>query len=111
MKKIITSIFTVALITTSAMLASAGDNSSHETKAENVKEVISDSAITTAIKAKFAADSTISAFAVSVKTNHGIVYLSGHVENQAAYDLAIELAKNTKGVNKVVADKLEVTNK
>ncbi len=63
--------------------------------------VASDSAITTKIKGKYVADSTVSAFNVGVRTYEGTVTLSGTVSSYVARDQAFRLAKETKGVTLV----------
>lgn len=60
--------------------------------------VASDSAITSKIKAKYLADSTVSVFNISVRTYEGRVTLSGTVGSFVARDQALHLAKSTTGV-------------
>jgi hyperosmotically inducible protein len=62
----------------------------------------SDPGVTTAVKAKFAADDTVKAYKINVETKDGVVTLLGAVETPAAKERAVELAKATKGVNSVV---------
>jgi hyperosmotically inducible protein len=64
--------------------------------------VVDDAAITTDIKTKFIADNEIRAFRIDVDTYKGVVTLSGTVPNQTAYDRAVRLARETKGVVQVV---------
>jgi len=63
--------------------------------------VASDSAITSKIKAKYAADSIVSVFIISVRTYEGRVTLSGVVNSFVARDQAMDLAKSTAGVKTV----------
>ena len=63
--------------------------------------VASDSAITGKIKAKYVADSIVSAFSISVRTYEGKVTLSGTVGSYVARDQALDLAKHTSGVQTV----------
>ncbi len=63
--------------------------------------VAADSAITTKIKGKYAADSVVSVFAIGVRTYEGNVTLTGTVGSFVARDQAHRLAKETKGVNSV----------
>jgi hyperosmotically inducible protein len=60
--------------------------------------VTSDSAITTQIKGKYAADDVVSVFNISVRTYEGTVTLSGTVGSILARDRAESLAKGTNGV-------------
>lgn len=62
---------------------------------------MTDGAITTSLKAKFLADSTVRSADISVDTNNGVVTLSGTAPSQAAHNLALELARNTDGVKRV----------
>ena len=63
--------------------------------------VTSDSAITTKIKGKYAADDVVSVFNIGVRTYEGTVTLSGTVGSIVARERAETLAKETNGVNMV----------
>ena len=63
--------------------------------------VTSDSAITTKIKGKYAADDVVSVFNISVRTYEGTVTLSGTVGSILARERAETLARETSGVNVV----------
>ncbi len=63
--------------------------------------VASDSAITTKIKGKYAADSVVSVFNIGVRTWEGTVTLSGTVSSYIARDHAESIAKSTGGVKAV----------
>ncbi len=67
----------------------------------------SDAGITTAVKAKLAADTTVRAYEIDVDTSNRIVTLTGEVETSVAKDQALKLARDTDGVQDVV-DKLRV---
>jgi hyperosmotically inducible protein len=63
---------------------------------------VKDSAITTKIKAKFAAEQMKSFVHVNVDTdNHGIVVLSGHARNKEQAEKAVSIARATEGVTEV----------
>jgi hyperosmotically inducible protein len=66
-----------------------------------------DPGITTAVKARFAADDTVKAYQIDVDTKNGVVSLSGAVETPAAKAQAVRLARETEGVTDV-ADNLTV---
>jgi hyperosmotically inducible periplasmic protein len=68
---------------------------------EGAKAIVTDSAITTSLKAKFVADSTVRSADISVDTNNGVVTLSGTAPSQAAHTLAIDMARSTDGVRRV----------
>lgn len=60
-----------------------------------------DSWITTRIKSKMLFSSVVDPSAVKVVTERGVVYLMGLVDQKTA-DAAVEMARNTGGVQKVV---------
>jgi hyperosmotically inducible periplasmic protein len=62
----------------------------------------SDAGITTAVKAKLAADDMVKAYEVDVDTKDRVVTLSGQVETEAARAQAATLARSTAGVRDVV---------
>ena len=62
---------------------------------------LSDAAITTKVKAKFAADSTVSATKIHVDTDNGVVKLTGTAKSQDEAAKAAEIAKSTDGVASV----------
>lgn len=66
-----------------------------------------DAGITTAVKARLAADDTVKAYQINLDTKNGVVTLSGAVETRAAKDQAVRLARETEGVTDV-ADNLTV---
>ena len=68
---------------------------------QTVGSYVDDSAITTAVKAKFAEDKTVNAVAISVETLNGTVQLSGFAKSQAEKDRAESIARNTKHVRDV----------
>ncbi len=66
------------------------------------KAFVKDSAITTKIKSKLAADHFGSLAKIRVDTDaDGVVYLSGTARSQAEIDRALEIARNTDGVRGV----------
>jgi hyperosmotically inducible protein len=67
-----------------------------------------DTLITTKVKASFVADPQVSALAITVETNNGVVNLNGVVENEAERQRAIQLAQGIEGVTRVDANKLLV---
>jgi hyperosmotically inducible protein len=61
--------------------------------------VASDSAITTKINGRYAADPVVSVFNIDVRTYKGTVTLTGAVGSFAARDQAGKIAKDTEGVS------------
>ena len=68
---------------------------------ESVKEKFDDAKITSKIKATFAKDKAVSAMKIHVRTDNGVVKLSGRAKSQAEADQAVTLAQNTAGVSSV----------
>jgi hyperosmotically inducible periplasmic protein len=69
----------------------------------------SDPGVTTAVKAKFAADETVKAYQINVDTKDRVVTLSGTVETAAAKEQAVKIARQTDGVRDVV-DQIAVSS-
>ena len=66
------------------------------------KAFVKDSAITTKIKSKLAADHLASLGRIHVDTDaNGVVWLSGSAGSQEEIDKAVEAARNTDGVRGV----------
>jgi hyperosmotically inducible periplasmic protein len=61
-----------------------------------------DPGITTAVKAKFAADDTVKAYQINVDTSNHVVTLKGNVDSAAAKERAVAIARQTDGVTNVV---------
>lgn len=84
--------------------------SGHAAKFKKVSENLSDSVITTKLTAKFTKDKQVNPFKIYVTTNHGRVMLKGRVKDKQAFLQAIRIAKTTKGVRSVNAEKLEINS-
>lgn len=67
-----------------------------------------DAGITTAVKAKLAADNDVKAYQIDVDTNNKVVTLTGTVDTAVAKSRAVELARNTDGVASVM-DRLMIS--
>ena len=81
---------------TAYMVGGTGHQHGRDDRTASV--VASDSAITTKISSKYAADSVVSVFDIYVRTYKGTVTLSGTVGSYVARDRASALAKQTDGV-------------
>lgn len=90
-EKLILAIGLATLVLTSTGCAVVRDQ-------QTVGSYIDDTAITTAVKAKFVEDKTVDAAAISVETLKGTVQLSGFAKSAAEKDRAETLARNVKGV-------------
>lgn len=71
---------------------------------ETTGAYIDDVGISTAVKAKFAADKTVSATSISVETLNGTVQLSGFAKSNAEKARAGEIAGEVKNVKSVRND-------
>jgi hyperosmotically inducible protein len=71
------------------------------------RAMLTDPAITTAVKTRFAADTLVRARTIDVDTAEGVVTLSGEVRSAEERDQALKLARETAGVKNVV-DKLTI---
>lgn len=75
-----------------------------EKAADKTGEVITDAAITTAVKTKFLAEPGVSGLNINVDTTNGVVTLKGTVKTKAEADKAMMIARQSKGVKGVVND-------
>jgi len=73
-----------------------------ETAADKTGEVITDAAITTEVKTKFLAEPGVSGLNINVDTDNGVVTLSGNVKSKAEAAKAMSIARDSKGVKRVV---------
>lgn len=87
---------------TSLMVGGATTGGYQVGKHERTASVVaSDTAITTKIKGKYAADEVVSVFNIGVRSWDGTVTLSGKVGSFNARNQAEAIAKGTKGVRAV----------
>ena len=71
---------------------------------ETTGAYIDDAGITTAVKARFIEDRTVSASSISVETLNGTVQLSGFAKSAAEKSRAAELASAVKNVRSIRND-------
>ncbi len=88
-----------AIVTAVALLATAGCAVSRGQ--ETVGAYIDDTAITTAVKARFVDNPTVDASAISVETLNGTVMLSGFAKSAQEKLTATDLTWKVKGVRAV----------
>jgi len=84
-------------------LGSKAKHATHETAA-----AVEDTAVTADLKTKFAAYGRTKGSDISVKTNNGIVALSGTVVSEAQKTHVIYVARHTKGVQQVDTTALSI---
>jgi hyperosmotically inducible protein len=70
-------------------------------KEESTGEFIDDSVITTKVKAAIFDESTLKTTEINVKTDRGVVVLSGVVNSSSEISKATEVARGVKGVKSV----------
>jgi hyperosmotically inducible periplasmic protein len=73
-----------------------------ERATEKTGEVVTDAAITSAVKTKFLAEPGVPGTAINVDTNNHVVTLTGTVKSKAEAEKAVMIARETKGVKRVV---------
>lgn len=73
-----------------------------ERAAGKTGEVLTDAAITAAVKTKFLAESGVPGTEINVDTTNGVVTLTGTLKNKAEANKAMMIARNSKGVKRVV---------
>ena len=71
--------------------------------ADKAGGVVTDAALTSAVKAKLLADPDVSGLRIDVDTTNGVVTLNGDVASQAQATEAETIARNTEGVRSVVS--------
>jgi hyperosmotically inducible periplasmic protein len=89
----LTSLTVIALATTAGCAVTRGQ--------ESVGAYVDDTAITTAVKARFVDNKTVDASAISVETLNGTVMLSGFAKSGAEKTVAESLAWKVNGVKQV----------
>ncbi len=90
----------IAVLTAALVVMTGCQSMTGETAGENVD----DASITTAVKAKLAAEKAASLTQIGVETTLRVVHLTGVVANDAHRQRAGELAGSVKGVREVRND-------
>jgi osmotically-inducible protein OsmY len=80
-----------------------------QNQADQAADTISDSWITSKVKASYLVSNNLDGLKISVDTKNGMVHLSGNVPSAEQKRLAQETAQNIRGVRGVDADALKVT--
>jgi osmotically-inducible protein OsmY len=78
-----------------------------EVGSQGVEEAVTDTAITTKLRAQFLGNESLRKANLSVTTNNGVVTLKGVVPSRAARAKALDLAAHSRGVTRV-EDQLRV---
>ena len=77
---------------------------------DKAKEKLSDSTITTKVKAKLLTTKDLKSTGIHVKTGDGVVNVSGNVPSKEQHDRALETIRSVKGVNSV-HDTLKISSR
>jgi hyperosmotically inducible periplasmic protein len=112
-------LMSLAMGTIGLPMAMAADVKSDEVKAdatmdkkttayETSQTPVSDTWITTKVKADFLADEDIKGLDINVSTTNGVVTLAGVLDSQALVDKTISVTKAIKGVKSVETKALKV---
>jgi hyperosmotically inducible periplasmic protein len=95
----------MAFLATGSLLGSIAVAQDSDSDRAHAKSFVKDSAITTKIKSKLAAEHLTSVGRIHVDTDKdGVVWLSGSARSQAAIDKAVDIARGTEGVRNVKND-------
>ena len=70
--------------------------------AQKTEDTFSDAGLTAKIKSKMALDDSVRARSIDVSTTDHVVTLRGTVRSAAEHDRAVQLARETNGVTRVV---------
>ena len=76
-------------------------NYKSQAEQKSVKRIVKDSVITSKVKGKLLKDEGLKSLKVSVKTNQGVVLLSGFVKTEDQIQQAEKIAAETEGVKSV----------
>ena len=76
--------------------------------AHTTEDAVSDAWITTKVKTSLLYSKNVDGLDIEVDTKNGVVTLSGTVDSNAERDLAVELARQVRGVKKVETTGLRI---
>ncbi|CAN7230260.1 BON domain-containing protein [Pseudoxanthomonas sp. LjRoot168] len=99
------------LFSAAQAMADNPPNEPEENTQNDSNQPVTDTWITTKVKADLLATENVSGLDIKVETVDGTVMLSGAVASQAQKDKAIAVAKQIKGVKKVEASGLTLVTK
>ncbi len=102
-------VIALALTAASTSIVIANPPSEGKTTAyEESAQPVTDSWITTKVKADLLADTATKGLDINVSTTNGVVTLSGRLDNRAQIDKAVAIARGIKGVSAVDAKTLSL---
>jgi hyperosmotically inducible protein len=86
-----------------ALVVGGAPAGSQDSSTRSSMERSRDAAITTSINSRYVHDSAVDALAIRVTTYRGVVTLQGSVESESAAARAVDLARTTPNVRRVVS--------
>ena len=95
------SLLAFSLPASAAFAQAATPKSEQDRPTTEAGEAITDSWITTKVKADLLATDGVAGTDINVDTKDGVVVLSGNVKSKAEVDKAVTVARGIKGVTKV----------
>jgi hyperosmotically inducible periplasmic protein len=99
----------VALSVFGTSMASVGETGTDKTAPyESSQAPVSDTWITTKVKAELLANETVKGLDINVSTTNGVVTLAGVLDSRTQVDTAIRLAMSVKGVAEVDSRALKI---
>ncbi|WP_213605065.1 BON domain-containing protein [Pseudoxanthomonas japonensis] len=102
---------TALLFSASNVMAANPPNEPEENAQNDSSQPVTDTWITTKVKADLLATENVSGLDIKVETVDGVVTLSGAVASKAQKDKAIAVAKQIKGVKSVEASGLTLASR
>jgi len=105
LKRMSVVVCTLGLVLVTSHVTAAQTSTTHK-----VAAAASDTEITTAVKTKLLADKMVGGLKIDVDTDHGVVTLTGPVDTKVERSHAMNIARHTHGVRRVV-DNLRVEKK
>lgn len=101
--KILSLAAVIGLMMFTPLMAEAGDakEKSGQSKMDAIEDSVEDSALTAKLKAKILATKELESLDIHVKTEEGVVTLSGKVESAEDIKLAEKVVREAKGVKGV----------
>lgn len=100
----------VKQVDASGLMASANPAPVGDQEATNSQQPVSDTWITTKVKAELATTDNVSSTDVTVKTVNGVVHLTGNIHSDIERKKIVAAARSVKGVSKVDTSGLKTTN-
>lgn len=91
----------VAALVTAGLLAAPLAGCAGDSRNQSTGEYIDDTAISTKVRAQLIDDKELNLFEIDVRTDNGIVQLSGTVNTAAAKNKASRVARSVSGVKGV----------